>query len=608
MAGLSRYWALPAAALLLAGCGEDGPVAPVGGTGVGAEANILACQVDVRGGGITCTGEDEGLGDGAQGAIIGGQGIYVELSSTNVGYDAGSEVFSADVAIRNMVNQVIGTSDGVTIHPDGIRIFFVSDPSTDQGSGSVSVRNADGTGSFSGSGQPYFQYSQALAPGRTSLPRTWEWNVPSTVEKFSFNVGVSAELPDEANHAPGIDFVSQTISTDSLHGCAIDITGQVWCWGFGGHGRLGNASTDDQPVPGRVEHGLNRFVTVSAGLNFTCGLTDTGKAFCWGYGASGRLGNGTTSNSTVPAPVLGEHTFRQIGTGRQFACGLTIEGKAFCWGNNTNGHLGSGDFENRSEPNEVVGGHTFASIAVGGFHACGLEPSGQAWCWGSGSNGKLGNGETTGAFTEPTAVVGGHVFTSIYARQQHTCGLKADGQAWCWGGQNNGRLGNGETAGSVSVPEPFPVVTDERFVSLALGINHSCGITAEGKAHCWGSNGRGKRGTGNTTGTTGVPEPVIAVENFAQMSAGADHTCGITTTGEVYCWGNGADYRLGVGTTDTLSTPTLVTGIGPIAFLNDAADSGATGPDADAWFPRRSLEEQLILAARSAKPVITNLI
>lgn len=138
------------------------------------------------------------------------------------------------MTVQNLSNQVIGSIDGVTADSNGVRIFFVNDPVTTGGTGTVTVRNADGTDDFTGTGQPYFQYAQALAPGRTSLAKTWEWDVPATVTGFSFLVGVSANVPNEAGLEPGgIDFVAQSIAADSLHTCAIDLTGQVYCWGVG---------------------------------------------------------------------------------------------------------------------------------------------------------------------------------------------------------------------------------------------------------------------------------------------------------------------------------------------------------------------------------------
>lgn len=597
MTELRRLWVLPAAALLLAGCSDEGPVAP-GGAGAGESVEYLTCEVDLRGGGVSCSGSEAGLEGGALGAIIGGQGVYVELASSNVSYDPGTEVFSSDVTVKNLGNQIIGTTDGVTPHADGIRLFFVDPPVVNEGSGTVSVRNADGLGSFSGSDQAYHQYSQFLAPGRTSLSKTWEWEVPATVDRFSFMVGVAAEVADESGFAPGgIDFISETVTADSLHTCAIDYSGQAWCWGAGGAGRLGNAASDDQLLPVKVEQGLTRFVSIAAALSTTCALDDTGAAWCWGNGGSGRLGNGGTSSSNVPVKVVGDHKFRQLARGRQFMCALDVEGKVYCWGYNGNGQFGDSTIDRSSEPFLGGGGKTYTHVAAGGYHTCGISADdGLTYCWGSSTRGKLGGGsDSLGNVYMPSKIVGDHKFTRVYGARQHTCALTAEGEAWCWGLNGNGQVGNGETTNSLV---PVKVNTTERFASLSLGSYHTCGVTLDGRGFCWGSNARGKSGMGYTGGANVVtPEPVVDVGRFAAIAAGNDHTCGQTVDGKLYCWGTAGSGRLGTGSTTNTGTPQLVEEMGPIAWLMDAPESCMAGPEGDACFQRRTFDHHILLAS-----------
>lgn len=595
-----RLWGVPVAALLLAGCGEDGPVAPRQPAG-GAD-QLLSCQVDVRAGALSCGGQEAGLGGGALGVLLGGQGVYVHLTSNNVGYDEATEVFSAEVAIRNLVNQVIGTTDGSTPAVSGIRIFFVNDPVTTGGTGDVTVRNADGTGDFTATGQPYFEYEQALGPGRTSLSRKWEWNVPSTVTEFSFLVGVSVDVADQAGLQPaGFDFIAQTIDTDSLHTCALDYSGQAWCWGSGGSGRLGNGATTQQSTPVAVQQGSLRFVSIDTGKDHTCALTDTGDMYCWGAGSYGRLGNGDTVAASTPQLVLGGIKFKQLAVSRFGACALAVDGKAYCWGNNARGQLGDGTTEDKNVPTEVIGGHTFKWLAAGGFHTCGVTTDDVAYCWGRGYEGRLGNGSREDVpVPTPTPVLGGHKFSSMYIGQNHTCALTPDGEAWCWGLGGHGRLGIGRID-TISVPEP--VATNERFSTLSAGTFHTCGITLEGEGYCWGTNANGKLGVGHTTsGYYTSPEEIVGVDEFASLVAGSDHTCGVTPDGKVYCWGNGANGRLGNGSTTTTGTPTQVSISNAIAFLNGAPESCAAGTETGSCFPRHSLAERIILAARRIGP------
>jgi len=154
----------------------------------------MRCQADVGSGWLTCRAPAIGsAGLPFSPLIVGGQGVNVQLTSSNVSYDEGTEIFQADVTVQNLMNRTLGTPDGSTV--DGIRVFFHTGPVVTVGTGTVTVREPDGTGSFTGSNQPYYAYMEILASGETSNAKTWEWDVPSTVETFVFEVFVDAESP-----------------------------------------------------------------------------------------------------------------------------------------------------------------------------------------------------------------------------------------------------------------------------------------------------------------------------------------------------------------------------------------------------------------------------
>lgn len=154
----------------------------------------VTCTADVRAGTVRC-GEAAALVPGARPVIVGGQGTLVMLRSSNVAYDAGTEVFSVDVTVQNLLAQRMGTPDGTAV--TGIRVFFPSEPVTTEGAGTVTVL-ADSAGTFTNADQPYFLYPQSLADKETSAPRTWRMSVPPSVDQFSFRVYVAADLPQES--------------------------------------------------------------------------------------------------------------------------------------------------------------------------------------------------------------------------------------------------------------------------------------------------------------------------------------------------------------------------------------------------------------------------
>src|SRR5450759_3959508 len=188
-------------------------------------------------------------------------------------------------------------------------------------------------------------------------------------------------------------------------------------------------------------------------------------------------------------------------------------------------------------------------VVTGGYHTCALAPSGQAYCWGLNTYGELGDNTTTDRST-PIAVQQGVVtFTSITAGWGHTCGLTSAGAAWCWGYNGNGRLGDNTITLRLT-----PVAVQQggvTFTSITAGDSHTCGLTGAGAAYCWGRNDSGPVGD-NTTTDRHTP---VAVQQggvtFASITSGRWHTCGLTSAGAAYCWGWNVNGQLGdITTTD----------------------------------------------------------
>jgi hypothetical protein len=178
-------------AVLLAGACED-PATPTVPTEETAPVRgVIACRADVVAGAISCQGPTPDPAPGlALSTIVGGQGTYVQLTSNNVSYASG--IFEADVTVQNLMAQPMGTPDGIAV--TGIRVFFHSGPTVTSGTGTVTVANADGTGTFTGATQPYFEYDEILQHNEVSAAKTWRWSVPSTVGTFEFSVYVDTDI------------------------------------------------------------------------------------------------------------------------------------------------------------------------------------------------------------------------------------------------------------------------------------------------------------------------------------------------------------------------------------------------------------------------------
>ena len=367
----------------------------------------------------------------------------------------------------------------------------------------------------------------------------------------------AANLAGVTSAAFDIRLVFARVSAGRSHACGVTSAGAAYCWGGNGYGQLGNGTTNvyGEGSPVLVLGGLS-FATLSAGDVHTCGLTTGGAAYCWGDNSAGQLGTGTTMSSSSPVLVSGGLSFATVSTGNLHTCGVTSAGAAYCWGYNSNGQLGDGTTSIRTSPVPIGKGLSFAAVSAGGSHTCGVTSTGAAYCWGNNANGQLGDG-TTIQRTSPVAVLFSPSFATVSAGFAHTCGVTSAGagrQAYCWGSNIDGQLGDGTTTQRTS---PVVVVGVLSFAAVNGVSFHTCTVTSAGAAYCWGDNSYGQLGDGTTTQRTS-PVVVLGVLSFAAISAGDLHTCGVTSAGAAYCWGYNSSGQLGDGTFATNYVPVRV--------------------------------------------------
>jgi alpha-tubulin suppressor-like RCC1 family protein len=300
------------------------------------------------------------------------------------------------------------------------------------------------------------------------------------------------------------------IVAGTSHNCALTSTGAAWCWGYNVVGQLGDNSEIDRSTPVEVSlpSGVTGFTSITAGSLHTCGLTDTGAVYCWGFNQDGQLGTDPASTfySTTPLAVslpVGVTGFMRIEAGDEHTCGLTSAGAAYCWGWNVSGQLGDNSQTTSFTPVAVSlpAGVTFTELTAGMNHTCGLTGTGAAYCWGSGSFGQLGNNQLVGSLSPDAVVlpVGETGFAKLTADGNHTCGLSTTGVPYCWGRNFDGQLGNNSTVNS---PTPAAVVLPDGvtgFVRIAAGDEHTCALTSAGAAYCWGFNNFGQLGDNTQT-------------------------------------------------------------------------------------------------------------
>jgi hypothetical protein len=210
--------------LVAGGCADRLTLPPAMVRSTSQELARLTCVVSVKAQEIDCqpAGATAGGGLSFDQAIVGGQGLYVRLTSSGLTY--ASEIFAFDVTVQNLMSLPMGTGDGSIRHAAGVRVFFHEAPIVTAGTGSITIENATGVETFLQSGQPYYQYGGTieeveqtdlgpdgiLSSSETSSTRNWQFRVPESVETFAFQVLVAAEVPPGAptTIAPQVSAIS----------------------------------------------------------------------------------------------------------------------------------------------------------------------------------------------------------------------------------------------------------------------------------------------------------------------------------------------------------------------------------------------------------------
>jgi alpha-tubulin suppressor-like RCC1 family protein len=297
-------------------------------------------------------------------------------------------------------------------------------------------------------------------------------------------------------------------------------------------------------------------IAVSAGptSDVVCAIRGSGRLQCWGSNTDGVLGIGR-KGGTIREPVyvrapLGDPSARMaainVGAG-DFACGVTQAGALYCWGNGAWGTLGVGKREAFEwSPVRAATSTSFLSVSGGDRFACGLARTHQVYCWGTNEYGQLGTGDTL-SHPAPTPVAGGVRFRVITAGVEATpCGISVDSLAYCWGDARAG-LGTGDT---IDRRQPTRVATSLRFVDIAGGDGYTCAVSTDHRVYCWGNNREAQLGLPTSVTHTDRPTtPVSGDARYVAVSAGSLTTCGLTTEQRILCWGSN---RSGQGGRDTI--------------------------------------------------------
>ena len=377
------------------------------------------------------------------------------------------------------------------------------------------------------------------------------------------------------------------ISSGESHTCALLESGSVRCWGYNHYGQLGlgNYNTiGDNELPSSI-NALNfgqRVIQVSAGQDYTCVLLENGGTRCWGHNYYGQLGLGHRSTvnsiSQLNDLPLGQKV-KLISAGPVHACAILFDGKVKCWGNNNSGQLGLGhsryigDTETLSNLPAVSLSAQVLNLSLGIFSTCAVLANNGRTCWGSNHgrdlrfNYNIGDNETPFSFG-PLDLGESAASVSSFASADASCVLLDSGSVKCWGANNYGQLGLGD-----STITHRHIASDSETISFgrtAVAISSrggsSCVILDNGEIQCWGKNDYGQLGLGHvqTIGDDEDPTERTMIEGSGldiiarfkvdhllhytnqSISFNASHTYSASTI-STYSWdfGDGSDAQTG---------------------------------------------------------------
>jgi alpha-tubulin suppressor-like RCC1 family protein len=332
-----------------------------------------------------------------------------------------------------------------------------------------------------------------------------------------------------------------------------------------------------QPLP-LTANGAVTPTAIAVGAWHTCVLYSDQSIRCTGLNNQGEIGNNSYLSVSEPALAVNPVNPAALRTGNEHTCTLVGDGRMQCWGTNYTGQLGDGTIGGFAMVPQFVRNISGAIKAItGGYHTCAMLADRTMQCWGRNQDGQIGNGDSTTDVSLPTPVVGLGPVADFAGGGYHNCALMADNSVRCWGRNARGQVGDGTDITPVTQPH---VVSGLTAAALSLGGYHSCALLQNGTVNCWGQSDYGQIGSPGLTFSK-VPVAVTGIANAVSVSSGFRHSCATLGDGSVRCWGNNDYGQLGDRTTTSSATPVVVQGIvNPRAVGGGVGHTCALMPDA----------------------------
>lgn len=382
------------------------------------------------------------------------------------------------------------------------------------------------------------------------------------------------------------------------HNLAVDTLGKVHTWGYNSSGQLGNNLTSQSITPysqnissygslnGTGNIGIVGIQEFVSGYNHTMRTSITGQVYTWGLNTTGQLGNNTTTESLVPVNIssvgsLNGRTITAIDAGSGFSIALDSTGQVHTWGENGSGQLGNSTNTQSNIPINVssfgsLSGKTITAVAASDYHSVALDSTGKVHAWGYGSNGALGTGGSTNVSTpqavDITGVLSGKIITKIAAGPgAFTLAVDSTGKVYAWGNGTSGQLGNGGNGQSytpIAISNSGPLL-GVIITQIAAYPSNGMALSSTGQIYIWGDNSNYQLGN-NTTTSSNVPINISSFgsligKTIVQVGSGKyNHIVALDSIGQVHVWGYNGAGQLGNNTLTTAQVPVNISSFGSL--------------------------------------------
>jgi len=298
------------------------------------------------------------------------------------------------------------------------------------------------------------------------------------------------------------------------------------------------------------------------------------------YTVSGELPPGVdfdpvTGGFTGPTPGEVPWEAVDITAGEDHTCATATDGTVRCWGSNDYAELGDGTRKDELTP--VISditldtGDDTAVIAAGEDFTCVTNGAGTISCWGANDTGQLGNGETSNSEETPQEVDTSEEVTSVTAGGNHACGLTRFRSLICWGLNLLGQIANNVISVATT---PRTVLEDLEIRQVSAGRDHTCALDTSGDVWCWGSNNHGQIGKNPDVNRYTDPVRINTISNIVHIEAGGNSTCAVRSNGNLYCWGENYLGQAGDESTDDVVTPERVDNLPEVTKVSVSGTHG----------------------------------